>query len=112
MTQALTDAPQISQLISLAARAGTHCEGTHTRLGSRRLGVSIVISTVLLLGLATTAAAAPTVSFSAGFAEEAHLAEGTTVSERIGFAGSEYFGDPLPLTELIVQLPKGTALSN
>ena len=67
---------------------------------------------MLACGLSATALAAPTVSLSPTFAAEAHLGEGSTLSEEVGFAGTEYGAAPLPLTELTLRLPKGTALSN
>lgn len=83
--------------------------------GSARRGPLYVVTLVALavaLAVPHRAAAAPTASLAAGFSPGTRLAEGTMLSAEAEFVGTEYHGRPLPLTELSIVTPKGTALSD
>ncbi len=66
----------------------------------------------LALCCADNVYAAPTVSLEPFFAEDAHLGEATTLTAKLTFTGTEYFGRPEPLTGVTLRLPEGTVLSN
>jgi hypothetical protein len=78
------------------------------------LRLAVVVAAILGIGFAVAdrAEATPSMSFLPGFSEGTHLGEGTVVTASLGFSGSEYHGEPLPLTELTIRLPKETVLSN
>jgi hypothetical protein len=80
-------------------------------LHRRALAVGL-LAIVLVLGLSTSAVAAPSETFSAGFSPWSYLGEGTTVSTELTVSGSEYEGEPAPLTSLTLHLPAGTKLSS
>jgi Bacterial Ig-like domain (group 3) len=76
----------------------------------RRAAVCIAIGVVLCC--ADTAYAAPSMSFTPAFSESAHLGEPATLTTKLTFSGTEYFGHPEPLTALTLKLPAGTILSS
>lgn len=66
----------------------------------------------LALCCADNAYAAPTLSFEPSFSAGAHLGEAATLTAKLTFAGTEYFGHPEPLTNVTLRLPEGSILSN
>jgi hypothetical protein len=71
-----------------------------------------VAALLVSLTIAASAVAAPTVTFTPSFGAGDHLSEAGTLSAGLTFAGTEYEGDPEPLTALKLYLPAGTTLSN
>jgi hypothetical protein len=93
------------------SRDTTNCRLTG-RAFARALTVLGPVAALLAVTLTTSANAAPVMTLSAGFAEGTHQSEATMLTDTVGISGTEYGGDPLPLTELTVRFPKGTVLSN
>ncbi len=84
--------------------------GIDARMAFRRaVGCAAVL--VVLCG-ATNAHAAPTLSFEPEFSAGTHLGEPATLTAKLTFAGTEYFGHPEPLTVAALRLPAGTIVSN
>jgi hypothetical protein len=76
-----------------------------------RCAVALLSTLALVLGLGSAASAAPTASLTPTF-EGAMLGEPATVTDTLKLTGTEYHGEPLPISELTLRLPKGTILSN
>jgi hypothetical protein len=77
----------------------------------RTPAAGMLLAALLTLVLVSPAAAAPSASMTARFAQGTRLGEGTLVDSSAEFTGTEYHGQPLPLSELTIFMPKGTSLS-
>lgn len=79
----------------------------------RRIVVaSFVLMIVLVLASPARSSAAPSASLMSGFAEGTRLGEASTLSATLKLTGNEYHGEPLPLSQVTLRMPKGTVLSN
>ena len=67
---------------------------------------------VLVLASPARSSAAPSASLMSGFAEGTRLGEASTLSATLKLTGNEYHGEPLPLSQVTLRMPKGTVLSN
>ncbi len=95
-------------------QAGTRHVGASRSSDARkafRLAVGCA-AIVLALCCAAGAYAAPTLTFEPAFSPGAHLGEAATLTAQLTITGTEYFGNPEPLTKFTLSLPTGTVLSN
>jgi hypothetical protein len=74
-------------------------------MGLVRIAVILTPSLIAALFVPATTATAATTTLKASFSGD--LGEGTTVTDEFTFSGTEYGGDPEPLTNVTVHLPAG-----
>ena len=82
------------------------------KLRRRAAVASFALLMAFYLGAPARSSAAPSASLTAGFAAGTRLGEPTTLTATLNLTGSEYYGQPLPLSQLTLRTPPGTALSD